>query len=409
MSGDGLRRVAKWQGKNWNPARQGSGGADGLCISVGNGGTKSWILRYRVGIRRRDMGLGAYPTVTLTHARERAKEAREKIFRGIDPLAERPAHRVALIAAQAKHLTFKDAATAYIAAHEAAWKNVKHAAQWRSTLEQYAYPVMGALSVELVDLAHIMRVLEPIWTTKNETASRLRGRIESVLDWCTVRGYRKGDNPARWKGHLDKLLPKSSKVAKVEHHPALAAHEAGAFLQNLRPMEGLGARALELLTLTAARSGKVRGARWSEIDTKVGVWTIPAERMKARKEHRVPLSAQALALLEKLPRIHGCDYVFPSAKGGQLSDMTLSAVMRRMGLQAVPHGLRSTFRDWCAEHTNYPREVAEQALAHSLPDKVEAAYRRGDLFEKRRRLMAEWANFLDKPMAAGEVIKLRQA
>lgn len=396
-------------GRLERPGLYAVGGVDGLCISVGTGGTKSWILRYRVGIRRRDMGLGAYPTVTLAQARERAKEARDKLFRGVDPLSERQAHRVALIAAQAKHLTFKGAATAYIAAHETAWKNVKHAAQWRSTLEQYAYPVMGSLSVDMVELAHVMRVLEPIWTTKNETASRLRGRIEQILAWSTVRGFRQGDNPARWRGHLDQLLPKPSKVGRVEHHPALAAHEVGAFMQLLRPMEGQGARALEFLTLTAARSGEVRGARWSEIDLKAGTWTVPAERMKAKKEHRVPLSAQAVALLEEVPRIKGCDYVFPSAKGGQLSDMTLSAVMRRMGLEAVPHGLRSTFRDWCAEHTNYPREVAEQALAHSLPDKVEAAYRRGDLFEKRRRLMQEWANFLDKTMATGEVIKLRQA
>lgn len=385
------------------------GGVEGLCISVGNGGAKSWILRYRVGTRRRDMGLGSYPGVTLAQARERAREARDKLFRGIDPVSERRANKAAAAAAQAKELTFKDAAAAYIAAHEAGWKNVKHAAQWRNTLETYAYPDIGGLSVADVGLAHVMKVVEPIWKTKNETASRLRGRIESVLDWSTVRGYRHGDNPARWKGHLDKLLPKPSKVAKVEHHPALAAKEVGAFMKTLRAMDGLGARALEFLTLTAARSGEVRGARWSEIDMKAGVWTIPAERMKARKEHRVPLSQQALDLLKKLPRIDGTDHVFPSARGGPLSDMTLSAVMRRMGLEAVPHGLRSTFRDWCAEHTNYPREVAEQALAHSLPDKVEAAYRRGDLFEKRRRLMAEWANFLDRPLAAGEVVQLRQA
>ena len=396
-------------GRLERPGLYAVGGVEGLCISVGNGGAKSWILRYRVGKRRRDMGLGSYPGVTLAQARDRAREARDKLFRGVDPLTEKQTAKALLAASQAKELTFEEAAKTYIAAHEAGWRSVKHAAQWRSTLDQYAYPIMGSLSVALVDLAHVMKALEPLWKTKNETASRLRGRIESVLDWATVRGYRKGDNPARWKGHLDKLLPRPSKVAKVEHHPALAAQEVGAFMQALRAMDGLGARALEFLTLTAARSGEVRGAKWSEINRKDCVWIIPAERMKARKEHRVPLSRQALELLEKLPRIGGTEYVFPSARGGQLSDMTLSAVMRRMELQAVPHGLRSTFRDWCAEHTNYPREVAEQALAHSLPDKVEAAYRRGDLFEKRRRLMAEWANFLDRPLVAGEVVKLRQA
>ncbi|MHB8408281.1 MAG: tyrosine-type recombinase/integrase [Acidiferrobacterales bacterium] len=374
------------------------GGVPGLCLKIKHSLTKSWILRYRIGIQRRDMGLGGYPVVTLAQARERAKEARDRLFRTIDPVTERHTARAKMKAAQARQITFAQAAALYITAHEAGWKSAKHAAQWRATLALYAHPVMGNLSVESIELGHVLRVLEPIWTTKNETASRLRGRIESVLDWCTVRGYRKGDNPARWRGHLDQLLPKPSKVAKVEHHPAIPVSEISAFMKDLRPQQGMGARALEFVTLTAARSGEVRGAAWAEIDLRGAVWTIPAERMKAGKEHRVPLSRQAVALLKSLPRVEGSPFVFPSQSLAPLSDMTLSAVMRRMGVAAVPHGLRSTFRDWCAEHTNYPREVAEQALAHSLPDKVEAAYRRGDLFGKRTLLMQEWADFCDKPL-----------
>ncbi len=377
------------------PGLHAVGGVAGLCLNVEPSLTKSWILRYRVGAKSRSMGLGAYPAVTLAQARNRAREARGKLFRGIDPVAEKHAARAKMQAAQARQVTFAQAAALYITAHAAGWKNPKHTAQWRSTLEQYAYPVMGNLSVDLVELGHVLRVLEPIWTTKNETASRLRGRIESVLDWCTVRGHRQGDNPARWRGHLDQLLPQPSKVAKVVHHPAIPVSEIGAFMKDLRPQQGMGARALEFAVLTAARSGEVRGATWAEIDLRGAVWTIPAERMKAGKEHRVPLSRQAVALLKSLPRLEGCAYVFPSQNLTSLSDMTLSAVMRRMGVAAVPHGLRSTFRDWCAEHTNYPRDVAEQALAHSLPDKVEAAYRRGDLFGKRTLLMQEWADFCD--------------
>ncbi len=374
------------------------GGVPGLCLKIKHSLTKSWILRYRIGIQRRDMGLGGYPVVGLAQARERAKEARDRLFRAIDPVAEKHTARTKMKAAQARQITFAQAAALYITAHEAGWKNPKHTAQWRATLEQYAGPVMGNLPVDSIELGHVLRVLEPIWTTKNETASRLRGRIESVLDWCTVRGHRKGDNPARWRGHLDHLLPKPSKVTKVEHHPALAVDEMGAFMKALRLQQGLGARALEFVVLTAARSGEVRGATWAEIDLKKRAWTLPAERMKAGREHRVPLSRQVMTLLKSLPRLEGCAYVFPSQNLTPLSDMTLSAVMRRMGVAAVPHGLRSTFRDWCAEHTNYPREVAEQALAHSLPDKVEAAYRRGDLFGKRVALMQEWADFCDKPL-----------
>ena len=287
-------------------------------------------------------------------------------------------------------------------------KSAKHGQQWTNTLEAYAFPVVGKMACADIALPHVLKILEPIWMTKTETATRLRGRIESVLDWATVRGFRKGENPARWKGHLDKILPAPGKVAKVEHHDAVALDDLGAFLHDLRQRDGIAARALEFLILTAARSGEVLGAIWAEIDISARVWTIPPERMKASKEHRVPLSDTAVRLLESLPRFAGNDLVFPSPRGLVLSDMTLTAVMRRMKREEVPHGFRSTFRDWAAERTNYPREVAEMALAHTIGNAVEAAYRRGDLFEKRARMMQEWAKFCDTPVfSSAEVVPLQ--
>jgi len=303
-------------------------------------------------------------------------------------------------------LTFEQAASAYIKAHQSGWKNVKHGQQWRNTLEQYAYPIIGKMLVADVDTPQIIRILEPIWQKKAETAVRLRNRIELVLDWATARKYREGLNPARWRGHLDKLLARQSKTRR-KHHAALPVDQAGAFMKRLRASEGMGARALEFVILTACRSGEVRGAKWGEIDLDAGVWVVPPERMKAAKEHRVPLSDAAVELLKNLPRFATSEFVFPAPRGGMLSDMTLNQLMRRMKVDAVPHGFRSTFRDWCADYTNYPREVAEMALAHAIESKVEAAYRRGDLFEKRRRLMAEWSQFLANPMMKGEVIPLR--
>jgi integrase len=303
-------------------------------------------------------------------------------------------------------MTFEQAAGSYIAAHESGWRNAKHAQQWRNTLASYAYPKIGALMVRNVELAHILAVLEPIWAERTETATRLRGRIEQVLDWATARGYRDGLNPARWRGHLDKLLARPSKVAVTEHHAALPFIEVGNFMQRLGEAKGMGARALEFAILTAARSGEVRGATWTEIDLKAAVWTIPGVRMKMGREHRVPLSPPAIALLIALPRMVGTDLVFPAPRGGVLSDMTLSAVVRRMRVTAVPHGFRSTFRDWASERTNYPRDVAEMALAHTISNKVEAAYRRGDLFEKRRRLMADWATFCSRTQPRGKVISI---
>ena len=385
------------------------GGVSGLALQISASGARSWVLRAMVGGKRRDMGLGGFPDVTLAGARGAAREARAKIKAGIDPIAEGRAARSALRASVAAAITFELASRQYIEAHEPGWRNAKHAQQWRNTLETYANPVIGGVLVRDVALPQVLAVLEPIWREKTETASRLRGRIESVLDWATARGYRDGLNPARWRGHLDTLLPAPRKVAKSDHHAALPVSELGAFMRALRNQEGMGARALEFAILTAARSGEVRGATWEEIERNAAVWKVPASRMKAGKEHRVPLSPAALALLRAVPRMAGTDLVFPAPRGGLLSDMTLTAVLRRMGVAAVPHGFRSSFRDWCSERTNYPREVAEMALAHSIGDKVEAAYRRGDLFDKRRKLMTEWAAFCAKPEPKrGDVVSIRR-
>ncbi len=385
------------------------GGVPGLALQVLPTGARTWVLRISVGGRRRDMGLGGYSAsgMTLARARAAALDARDKLKAGIDPIEERRAAESLLRAAHAKVVTFEQAARAYIASHAPGWRNAKHAQQWQNTLEQHAFPVLGPLGVRHIETAHVLAVLEPIWQDRTETASRLRGRIELVLDWATARGHRSGENPARWRGHLDKLLPRPSKVTRAEHHAALPVDAVPGFISALRGQQGMGARALEFAILTAARSGEVRGATWGEIDLKVATWTVPGERMKAGKEHRVPLSKAALQLLADLPRMAGSEFVFSAPRGGQLSDMTLSAVLRRMKVPAVPHGFRSTFRDWAAERTNYPRDVAEMALAHSIGDKVEAAYRRGDLFEKRRRMMDEWAAFCAMPAATGEVIPLR--
>jgi integrase len=356
--------------------------------------TRTWVLRASIGGRRRDMGLGGYPEVSLKDARTAARVAREKIRSGIDPIEERRAAKSELLAGKRNVLIFKDAAAAYISAHEAGWKNQKHGQQWANSLAAHAYPHMGDLSVADIGLTHILAALEPIWSTKTETATRLRGRIELVLDWATIRGHRSGPNPARWRGHLDKVLPRPSKVTRVEHHSALPSSKVREFMVRLRSAAGQGARALEFAILTAARSGEVRGAMWAEIDLEEKVWKIPGSRMKAGREHRVPLSAAALDVLKAQPLIAGSDIVFAAPRGGPLSDMTLSAVLRRMEVAAVPHGFRSTFRDWASESGSYSHEVCEMALAHSISNKAEAAYRRGDLFEKRRELMRDWAEFV---------------
>ncbi len=387
------------------------GGADGLHLRIA-GASRAWVLRLAVGTRtnakgntvvhRRDIGLGSYPEVSLAEAREKARELRKQVRDGIDPIEERKVTKVRAALEAAKSKTFEECANAYIEANRAGWKNEKHVQQWQNTLATYAFPKIGQLPVAAIDTGLVLSVLQQetgedkaqLWHAKTETASRLRGRLESILDWAAFRGYREGENPARWKGHLEHELPARSKVQKVEHHAALPYAELGAFMVELRKREGLSARALEFAILTAARSGEVRGATWAEIDLPGRIWTVPAERMKAGKEHRVPLSDEAVKVLEALPRIVGNPYVFPAPRGGQLSDMALTAVLRRMERGGLTqHGFRSTFRDWAGETTAYPREVCEHALAHKLADGVEAAYQRGDLLAKRARLMADWARY----------------
>ncbi|MGJ3264307.1 MAG: tyrosine-type recombinase/integrase [Salinarimonas sp.] len=393
------------------PGRYGDGG--GLWLQVSPSGTKSWALRYSREGKARQMGLGAYPLVTLAMARERAIDERRKILAGFDPIAERRAERTAAKVEAAKAVTFAECAERYIAAHEATWRNPKHRAQWRATIAAYVNPVFGALPVAAVDTGLVMRALEPIWNEKPETAGRVRGRVELVLDWAAARGFRAGENPARWRGHLDKLLPARGKVAKVKHHAALPWQDAPAFMGELRAMGGVSPRALEFAILTAARTGEVIGARWEEVDLAAGVWTIPGERMKAGREHRVPLSPRAAEILSDAPREAGNPFVFIGGKrGAGLSNMAMLATLRRMGRgELTAHGFRSTFRDWAAEATAYPAEVAEMALAHTIESKVEAAYRRGDLFGKRRRLMAEWARHCERPAerAGGNVQAIREA
>ena len=383
------------------------GGVAGLILQVTPTGARSWIIRATVGGKRRDIGLGGFPDVTLAGAKEAARNTRTKIKDGIDPVLEGRTKRSALVAARAAAINFEDAAAAYIAAKEIGWKSAKHGAQWRSTLETYAFPVLGKIIVSDIETPHVMRVLEPIWKSKTETASRLRGRIESILSWATAHHFRKGENPARWHGHLKELLPKPSDVTDIEHHAALPFAEIGGFIESLRKHEGMGTRALEFAILTAARSGEVRNATWDEIDTSNAVWTIPKIRMKAGKEHRIPLSDAALKVLAALPRIAATDLIFPSSKNTPLSAMTLTAVIRRMGGSVTAHGFRSTFRDWAGETTAYPREVIEHALAHQLKDKAEAAYARGSMFDKRRRLMADWAKYCDMVASSASVTPIR--
>jgi integrase len=400
------------------------GGVSGLLLQVSENGGRGWILRVTVGDRRREIGLGGFPDVTLAQARDRAREAKEKIRAGVDPVEERKAARAALAAAQRRGLTFAEATDRYLAAKLDAFRNAKHRAQWRNTLEAYALPHIGSMLVQDITVQDVLRVLEPIWQSKTETASRLRGRIESVLSWATVAGHRSGDNPARWAGNLKELLPAPSKVAVQDNQPALQIDAAPRWFEALRRREGMGSRALEFAALTTCRSREVRGAQWTEIDLDAGMWVIPATRMKMEREHRVPLSVEAIGLLTGLPRLTGNPLVFPAVRGGELSDMTLSATMRRLHeadvaaggpgftdrvskRPAVPHGLRSTFRDWVAERTHFPGDLAEVALAHKVGSAVEAAYRRGDMIEKRRTMMSAWADFLAGKK--GQVVQMARA
>jgi len=371
--------------------------------------TKSWLFRYSRFGKDTWLGLGPYPDVTLSEARDLATRERKKVRQGIDPLTEKRARQSAARTAHENMLSFAECAELYVESQAPGWSNPKHVEQWRSTLKNLAGPIIGHLSVDQIDTALIMRCIEPIWTTKTETASRLRGRIESVLDWSTVRGYRKGDNPARWRGHLDKLLPRPSQVARVKHHAALPFTDIGAFMGKIRADTGVASRALEFTILTAARTNEVVRAEWSEVDLGRKIWIVPAERMKSKREHRVPLSAAALSTLEAV-RGRSNIYVFPGHKRhSHLSNAAMMQVLKRVGHSDITvHGFRSTFRDWCAESTNYSSDVAEMALAHALRDKTEAAYRRGDLFEKRARLMTDWAGYCSKPTKPAAVVPIRQ-
>jgi integrase len=409
------------------PGHYGDGG--GLYLQVGKGGAKSWIFRYwvaerdpatgklvrdpatnKIKGRAREMGLGPYMTVSLAEARDRALECRKLREKKIDPIDGREAARQQAARERTKSIKFKDAAAAYMTAHRVAWKNDKHAAQWPATLTKYAYPIIGDLPLQMIDTTLVMKAIEPIWPTKPETANRLRGRIETVLDWATVRGYRHGENPARWRGHLDMLLPSRSKVRKTQHHPALPYADLPAFMTALRRQEGIAARALEFTILTAARTNETISATQNEIDRKNKFWIVPGERMKAGKEHRVPLSDRALAILDEINSANDQKekFVFAGRSPGQpLSNMTMLKLLQRMGrADLTVHGFRSTFRDWAAERTTFPNEVVEMALAHVVDDKTEAAYRRGDLLEKRRRLMDAWAAYCGKPATTDNVVTL---
>lgn len=377
----------------------------GLYLRVAETGTRSWIFRYRIDGRRtpRDMGLGRWPDVSLQDAREKARQLRLAKRDGVDPIDAARAQRASVAAQRAKLVTFQEAAARYVAAHTAGWRSTKHAAQWDSTLRLYAYPVFGDLPVNEIDTALVMKVVEPLWAKKTETASRLRGRIEAVLDWATALGMRAGDNPARWRGLIENLLPAKPRVKRTKHHPALPYGEMPEFVAELRAQSGEAARALEFTILTAARTGETIGATWDEIDLRAATWTVPAERIKAGKEHRVPLTARCVELLREVPESGRKGFVFRGrAAKAPLSNMAMLALLGRLGRSDLTvHGFRSSFRDWAAEQTNFPREVAEQALAHAIPDKVEAAYRRTDLFDRRRKLMDAWAKFVATPKAKG--------
>jgi integrase len=372
------------------------GDGGGLWLQVTPSGGRSWAFRFMLGGRARQMGLGPLHSVSLAEAREKARMCRRQLLEGIDPIEARHSAAMAVQADAALGRRFRQCAEAFLGSHEAGWKNDKHRAQWTATLVTYVYPAIGSLSVAAIETGHVCKILEPIWTSKPETASRVRGRIERVLDWATARGLRSGHNPARWRGHLDKLLPQRSKVQKVRHHPALPWQQVPAFMAELRANGSFSARALEFTILTGARTNEALGATWDEIDPEAWIWIIPASRMKAGREHRIPLCPSAAALLQALSRVKGSDYLFPGNRPKRpLSNMAMLELLRglRPGAGLTVHGFRSSLRDWAGEATHHPREVIEAALAHVIANKTEAAYRRGDALEKRRTLMNDWCAY----------------
>ncbi len=372
------------------------GGAKGLYLRVSSSDVRSWIMRYSWGIKRRDLGLGSYPTITLKAAREKARQAAADIDSGIDPIERKQSKKATIKEAQTSRLTFKEAALRCHLLKSPEFRNDKHRKDWISTLERHAFPTLGKMPVASIETPHILKMLEPIWQIKTETATRVRQRTEAVLTWATVSKYRSGENPARWDSNLKELLPNPSKIKKVIHFSALPWQQLGEFLRDLRKRPGTSARALEFAILTAARSGEIRGMTWSEIDLQTKVWTIPENRIKAGKLHKVPLSDSAIGILKALPRFAGQDVVFLSNRGKMLSDAALLSVLKRMGLDAVPHGFRSTFKDWARNCANYPDEVSELALAHVNSDSTRAAYARDELLPQRAMLMADWAGFCNQ-------------
>ena len=373
----------------------------GLWLRVGRGGSKSWAFRYMLNRKAREMGLGGLAKVGLADARKKAAPLRLLLAEKVDPIEHRKAARAAKNVEAARTMTFDQCAAAYIKAHEIGWRHPKHRVQWTSSLARHVSPVFGSAPVSSIDVGMVMNVLEPLWAKTPETASRIRGRIESILDWAKALGFRGGENPARWRGHLDHLLPARPKVRKVKHYRALPYTHVGSFMNELRLRIGVGAAALEFLILTAARSSEVADARWTEIDLGARMWIVPAERMKGGREHRVPLSDAAMAVLARMP-ITGSEFIFTNEPGRGLGKGALAKQIK--GRNCTVHGFRSSFRDWAAESTSYPNHVVEAALAHTISDKVEKAYRRGDLFEKRRRLMANWASWCARSVSTGATV-----
>jgi integrase len=397
------------------PGRYGCGLVRGLYLQISNAGAKSWVLRYERHGKERMMGLGSVSDFTLKEVRERARQARQLLSDGVDPLATKHASKQAAKLAEARKLTFREAAQRYFDQHESKWRNATHREAFLGTLGLHVFPLLGDMDVAAIDTPDVLRALEPIWKTKSITADRTRNRIEAVIDWAVVRGHRPaGTNPARWKGHLDQVLPAARKMAPVEHHKAMDYRELPAFLKELRHEDGSGPRALEFLILTAARTGEVMGAVWDEIDSDAATWVIPGSRMKGGREHRVPLSPQAVDLLKKLPREKGNPFVFIGRRPGTgLSHIALPWTMERMGLKGstTVHGFRSSFSNWAHEQTAHSSHTIELSLAHNVGTEVERAYRRTDMIAKRRQLMEQWSKFCTSPPAkvSGDVIALRGA
>jgi integrase len=412
--------MAKRTGKDWLNARgvatikeagyHADGGGLYLCVSSTSAGiSKSWILRYQVNGKRREMGLGSLSTLSLSEARKKRDEELGKAKGGTDPITARKVARAAK-RDEKIILTFCDAATKYIDLMEPGWRNAKHASQWRNTIESYANPAIGKLPVDQIDQSHILQILEPIWYKKTETATRLRGRLERILSWARVHGYRNGENPARWKDHLEVMLPSPETLGPRRHHPAMPYREVAGYMKDLREVKGISARCLEFTVLTACRTIETTGARWDEFDLERDVWVIPASRMKAKIEHRVPLSAQARAVIDEMAKVRSSDFAFPGRRiNSHLSNMAMLELLQDSHPNLTVHGFRSSFRDWAAECTSYPRLVAETALAHTIEDKTEAAYLRSDFLEQRRRMMNQWADYCDVVQGAGQVVPIKAA